>query len=121
MRDLDHYSENVQNNVKAYLKMLLNDFGYVGFRYDMVKGYAGSFTGMYNYDANPTYSVGEYWDGNPKNVISWLKGTTIDNAIQSAAFDFPFRYTVRDAIGKGDWTQLANNSVMSNAHAPAFP
>ena len=27
MRDLDHYSSNVQTNVKAYLKMLLDDFG----------------------------------------------------------------------------------------------
>ena len=41
MRDLDHKSENVQTNVKAYLKMLLEDLGYAGFRYDMVKGYSG--------------------------------------------------------------------------------
>ena len=40
----DHKSENVQKNVKAYLKMLLEDFGYIGFRYDMVKGYSGSYT-----------------------------------------------------------------------------
>ena len=113
MRDLDHYSENVQNNVKAYLKMLLNDFGYVGFRYDMVKGYAGSFTGMYNYDANPTYSVGEYWDGNANSVKSWINATKVDGAIQSAAFDFPFRYTVRDAIA-GDWRKLSNASLISD-------
>ena len=113
MRDLDHYSENVQNNVKAYLKMLLNDFGYVGFRYDMVKGYAGSFTGMYNHNANPTYSVGEYWDGNANSVKSWLNATKVDGAIQSAAFDFPFRYTVRDAIA-GDWRKLSNSSLISD-------
>ena len=41
MRDLDHSSENVQTIVKAYLVMLLNDFGYSGFRYDLVKGYSG--------------------------------------------------------------------------------
>ena len=34
MRDLDHKSENVQTNVKAYLKMLLEDLGYIGFRYE---------------------------------------------------------------------------------------
>ncbi len=44
----DHSSENVQTIVKAYLDMLLNDFGYAGFRYDMVKGYSGKFTGIYN-------------------------------------------------------------------------
>lgn len=42
MRDLDHSSENVQTIVKAYLDMLLNDFGYAGFRYDMVKDTAES-------------------------------------------------------------------------------
>ena len=115
MRDLDHMSSNVQNNVKAYLSMLLDDFGYAGFRYDMVKGYSSYYTGLYNAAARPAYSVGEYWDGNPKNVISWLKGTTIDNAIQSAAFDFPFRYTVRDAINNNDWTRLSDASVMSDA------
>ena len=36
-RDLDHNSANVQAMVKAYLDFLLNDLGYTGFRYDMVK------------------------------------------------------------------------------------
>ena len=44
MRDLDHKSENVQKIVKAYLDFLLNDLGYTGFRYDMVKGYSASYT-----------------------------------------------------------------------------
>ena len=48
MRDLDHTSTNVQNTVKAYLKMLIDEFGYTGFRYDMVKGYSATYTGMYN-------------------------------------------------------------------------
>lgn len=114
MRDLDHYSANVQANVKAYLKMLLDDLGYAGFRYDMVKGYAASFTGLYNSYAAPTYSVGEYWDGNVSAVKTWINGTKQDGAIQSAAFDFPFRYTVRDAINNDNWTKLANGSLISD-------
>ena len=114
MRDLDHLSTNVQANVKAYLSMLLNDFGYAGFRYDMVKGYSAYFTGLYNAASQPTYSVGEYWDGNPASVIAWIEGTKTDGAVQSAAFDFPFRYTVRDAINNNDWTRLANNSIVSS-------
>ena len=113
MRDLDHNSDNVQANVKAYLKMLLNDLGYVGFRYDMVKGYAGKFTGIYNNDAQPIYSVGEYWDGNASQVKNWLNATKVDGNIMSAAFDFPFRYTVRDAVN-GDWRKLGNTSLISD-------
>lgn len=114
MRDLDHTSQNVQTNVKAYLHMLLEDLGYAGFRYDMVKGYPGKFTALYNKDAKPTYSVGEFWDGNASNCIKWLNATKDNGAIQSAVFDFPFRYTVRDAINNNDWTKLSNASVVSS-------
>ena len=114
MRDLDHTSQNVQTNVKAYLHMLLEDLGYVGFRYDMVKGYPGKFTALYNKDAQPAYSVGEFLDGNASNCIKWLNATKDNGAIQSAVFDFPFRYTVRDAINNNDWTKLGNASVVSS-------
>ena len=109
LRDLDHYSENVQTCVKAYLNMLLNDLGYAGFRYDMTRGYAASFTGMYNAYAVPTYSVGEYWDGNQSAVKSWIDGTKVNGVVQSAAFDFPFRYAVRDAANGNSWTNLSGS------------
>ena len=109
MRDLDHYSQNVQNNVKAYLAMLLNDLGYTGFRYDMTKGYAASFTGMYNSAVNVEYSVGEYWDGNLNAVKNWIDGTKVGGVVQSAAFDFPFRYTIRDAANNNKWTNLGGS------------
>ena len=101
MRDLDHKSENVQKNVKAYLKMLLNDLGYVGFRYDMVKGYSGSYTKMYHEDAQPQFSVGECWDGT-NTIKNWIEAT----GKTSAAFDFQFRYTVRNAANNSDWRKL---------------
>ena len=115
MRDLDHNSQNVQTIVKAYLDFLKNDLGYAGFRYDMVKGYSASFTGLYNTSAQPEFSVGEYWDGNASAVKTWIGGTTVDGQVRSAAFDFPFRYTVRDAINNSNWTRLSNTSVMSDA------
>ncbi len=114
MRDLDHKSQNVQTTVKAYLDFLKNDLGYAGFRYDMVKGYSAQFTALYNQSAQPEFSVGEYWDGNVATVKNWLNGTKADGAVQSAAFDFPFRYTVRDAVA-GNWKLLANASLVSDA------
>lgn len=107
-RDLDHTNDNVQTCVLAYLDYLLNDIGYSGFRYDMTKGYSATYTGLYNSSSNPTYSVGEYWDGNTSTLKDWVDGTAVDGVIQSAAFDFPFRYSVRDAINNGDWTELAD-------------
>ena len=110
MRDLDHRSTNVQNIVKDYVKMLLNDLGYVGFRYDMVKGYAAQYTGMYNASCGVQYSVGEYWDGNESAVKNWIDGTKVDGVVQSAAFDFPLRYVIRDAANNNRWTGLASSS-----------
>ncbi len=105
MRDLDHKSENVQKNVKAYLKMLLEDFGYIGFRYDMVKGYSGSYTKMYNEDAKPQFSVGECWDSS-NTIKNWIDAT--DKT--SAAFDFQFKYVVRNAANNGDWSNLGKQN-----------
>lgn len=108
MRDLDHKSENVQTIIKAYEDFLHNDLGYIGFRYDMVKGFNGSHVGDYNDAAGVKYSVGECWESNSA-IENWIKATNY----KSAAFDFQFRYNVRDAINAGDWTKLnsSNNLI----------
>jgi alpha-amylase len=109
MRDLDHKSENVQTIVKAYLDFLKNDLGYAGFRYDMVKGYDPSFIGMYNTSSQPEFSVGECWDGS-NTIKNWIEGTKVDNIIQSAAFDFQFKYVMRNATDKGEWNLLGEQN-----------
>lgn len=120
-RDIDHKSENVQKIIKAYLKFLKEDIGYTGFRYDMVKGFSGTHVGNYNDATGIEYSVGEYWDGN-QSIINWINKTNK----KSAAFDFQFRYNVRDAIGIKDnkvvsspnWSKLkSDNNLM---HDPTY-
>lgn len=113
MRDLDHKSQNVQNNVKAYTRYLLDDLGYTGFRYDMVKGFGGDHVAEYNKNAGVRFSVGECWD-NAQTIKNWISKTKIDGVPQSAAFDFPFRYTCRDVVNNNDWRKLKNTSVMSD-------
>jgi alpha-amylase len=112
-RDLDHTNETVQKNVKTYLDFLLKELGYVGFRYDMVKGYNAKYTGEYNTSAKPTYSVAEYWDGDKTKVTNWINGTKVDGKIQSAAFDFPMKYNINSAFGGGNWGALSN-AMLSN-------
>lgn len=119
-RDLDHKSANVQKIMKAYVDYLKNDLGYIGFRYDMVKGFDGNHVADYNDAVGVEYSVGEYWDGNEK-IESWINRTNK----KSAAFDFQFRYNVRDAVngttnGKlgssSDWSKLySSNNLMHDA------
>lgn len=120
-RDLDHESANVQKIIKAYLKFLKEDMGYTGFRYDMVKGFSGTHVADYNDATGVKFSVGEYWDGNP-SIINWINKTNK----KSAAFDFQFRYNVRDAVGVKDnkvvsaqnWSKLkSDNNLM---HDPTY-
>lgn len=120
-RDIDHKSANVQKIIKAYLKFLKEDMGYTGFRYDMVKGFSGTHVADYNDATGVEFSVGEYWDGNP-SIINWINSTNK----KSAAFDFQFRYNVRDAVGVKDnkivsaqnWSKLkSDNNLM---HDPTY-
>ena len=117
MRDLDHKSANVQNNVNAYLKFLINDLGYTGFRYDMVKGFSASYVGQYNNNAKPTFSVGENWSSSA-TIINWIKNTAVDGQYMSAAFDFQFRYTMRNACHSKDWSKLDQNNENSDSNWP---
>ena len=112
-RDIDHKSANVQKIIKAYLKFLKEDIGYTGFRYDMVKGFSGTHVADYNDATGVKFSVGEYWDGN-ESIINWINKTNK----KSAAFDFQFRYNVRDAVNGAangkvttspDWSKLKSD------------
>lgn len=108
-RDLDHKSQNVQTIIKTYLKYLKDDLGYTGFRYDMVKGFSGSHVADYNKSVGVEYSVGEYWDSNAR-IQSWINATLKN----SAAFDFQFRYNVRDAINSNNWAALKSTNNLMN-------
>ena len=108
-RDLDHKSANVQKVVKAYLKFLKEDLGYIGFRYDMVKGFNASHVGDYNTATGIQFSVGEYWDG-VGNIKNWINNT----GKKSGAFDFPFHYNMTNAIKYNDWRKLNDASLMSD-------
>lgn len=113
-RDLDHTNATTQKNVETYEDFLLNEMGYTGFRYDFVKGFDPSYVKLYNENAKPAYSVGEYWQGDVTTTKSgdhpyggvkdWVDAT----GKTSAAFDFPMKYFIQDAFSNSNWNKLAN-------------
>lgn len=105
MRDLDHKSTNVQKCVKAYTKYLVDDLGYTGFRYDMVKGFSASYVADYNNHAGVQYSIGENF-GNVEEAKRWIDGAKYNGTRMSAAFDFQFHYTLAKAVKEKNWTYL---------------
>ena len=75
----------------------------------MVKGFKGSHVKDYNQYAGVQYSVGECWDSN-QTIENWIESTDRN----SAAFDFQFRYNVRDCINKNNWTELGSTNNMNH-------
>lgn len=103
-RDLDHTSTYVQQDVKAYLAWLKGSFGYDGWRYDFVKGFAPRYVEMYNKASEPYLSVGEYWDGSYDKVAAWIDGT----GKQSMAFDFPMKYAaLNNGLAKSNYAGMS--------------
>ena len=108
-RDLDHTSTFVQEYVKAYLSWMRTEMGYDGWRYDMVKGYLGSYLSMYNQSSQPYFSVAEYWDGTPANLRSYLESASYNTTV----FDFPLKYKFNSGIGKSSFTNMKNAGLRS--------
>lgn len=93
-RDLDHTNPTVQDHVKNYCKFLIDDLGYVGFRLDMVKGYGGQYTKIYNQYSKPQFCVGECFDGSYDVCAAWIEAT----GKESASFDFPLKFQLNKAF-----------------------
>ena len=110
-RDLDHSNTYLQGVIKAYLQWMKGEMGYDGWRYDLVKGYLGKYTKIYNEAAGAYYSVGEYWDRNYGGVKNWIEHT----GKTSTAFDFPNKYaTFNDALAGNKFGQMINEYKVPN-------
>ncbi len=105
-RDLDHTSTNVQQNCITYMKYLLKELKYDGFRLDMVRGYHPRYTKIYNEAVQPPFCVGELWSG--EDDIKWWISNT---GWTSAAFDFPMKFKLKNAISDGNWGELDYKSI----------
>lgn len=110
-RDLDHTGANVQNNCKLYCQFLLQELGFAGFRLDMVKGYGGEYTKIYNEASQPQYCVGEYWDGKDA-ITNWINKT----GKTSAAFDFPMKWQINKAFDEGNWSALNDKGLSGDPY-----
>jgi len=105
-RDLDHTSANVQKGIETWMNSVLKDAGFVGWRYDYVKGFDGKYVGRYNTKTSAAFSVGEYWPTSGFNandwstaINSWVGRTTIDGGQRSRVFDFVLKGNLNYAFG----------------------
>lgn len=123
-RDLDHTNTTVQKGIVDWMNNVLKPAGFVGWRYDYVKGFAGKYVGQYNEGSNAEFSVGEYWptagynSGSPNSwgdeIKNWINAT--DNGGQrSKAFDFALKGAMNTVFGNNA-SNVGNSNYSLLAH-----
>ncbi|MGP1603160.1 MAG: chitobiase/beta-hexosaminidase C-terminal domain-containing protein [Treponema sp.] len=131
-RDLDHTNLAVQQGITDWMNDILRPAGFVGWRYDFVKGYGGKYVGQYNRDTLAEFSVGEHWptggfsDSNPdawgNTIKNWVQSTEEDGGTRSRAFDFALKGIMNTVFGYGsisnghETTKPGNNNYGLLAH-----
>lgn len=127
-RDLDHTNWDVQDGIVTWMTNKLKAVGFVGWRYDYVKGFNGRYVGYYNAKTNAVFSVGEHWptDGfdyaNPAawstQFEAWVEATSSeDNKIDSRDYT-PTGSRVFDFVTKGMMNKVfgSNGSGIANSN-----
>jgi alpha-amylase len=104
-RDLDHTNPDVRWAIKEFLERL-KDVGFRGWRWDLVKGFAGQYVGEYIEASGAAFNVGEYYESDRYWVQEWIRAT----GDRCGAFDFPTRYRMYDAFQRDDYAPLAQES-----------
>lgn len=113
-RDMDHTNITVQEGYKTFLTKL-KDLGFEGWRWDVAKGFAPKYFGMYIGASQPYYSVGEYWDGTNSALQSWVDATKANGANVSGVFDFATYYALSGVIQENASNNYKN---LSSTTAP---
>ena len=108
-RDVDHTNTTVQQGIVDWMNDVLKLAGFVGWRYDYVKGFDGKYVGQYNAGSNAEFSVGEYWptagynSGNPSawgnEIKNWISETASNGGQKSKAFDFALKGAMNSIFG----------------------
>jgi len=100
--DLCHRNPTVYTELLKYARWLLEDVGFDGFRYDMVKGYGAwiiraiqEVRAVRDGNVFKPFGVGEHWDSD-RAILDWLAEANAWSDNPVAAFDFPLRYVLRD-------------------------
>jgi alpha-amylase len=128
---LCHRNPGVYAELFGYARMLIEELGFDGFRFDFVKGYGAWMIGVlakYRYvkdgEEFTPYVVGEYWSGTD-DIQGWLEQVNAVTDNQISAFDFPLRYQLKKVCDEPNYdlrNLTAGESVLMKRplHATTF-
>jgi len=99
---LCHRNPRVYAAMFDYARLIIEELGFEGFRFDFVKGFGAWMIGLlakYKYEKDGKmdfmpFVVGEMWSGGD-DIETWLERANRYTDNQIAAFDFPLRYKLK--------------------------
>ena len=117
--DLDHSNERVRRELTAWLTWLKDEIGFLGWRFDYVKGYGARFVREYAERSVGlgALNVAEFWpdaswepdgtlsaDQNPmrQRICDWLDAA----GGATAAFDFTTKAVLQEAVSRTQYWRL---------------
>ena len=114
--DIDHYNNDVREELFRWIEWLINETKIDGIRYDALKhidsNFINDFTNHILSIKNDMYFVGEYWENNQENLIQYIDSTSQNVDL----FDVTLHYKLYEASKSRehfDLTKLFENSVES--------
>jgi len=131
---LCHRNPDVYKAMFDYARLLIEELGFDGFRFDFAKGFGAWIIGVlskYRYVKNgeefTPFVVAELWSGG-EDIEKWIDRVNAMTDNQIMAFDFPLRYKLKDVCDtlnydlRGLTDEGSNSSVVMKRplHAATF-
>ena len=118
--NIDHSNEQIRKDLKEWLMWLKDDIGFVGWRLDFVKGFAGRYFQEYVESSKVEISFGELWDAcayengvlaynqdnHRRQLCNWVSST----GVKVGAFDFTTKGILQEACGKNEYWRLRDGN-----------
>eukprot|EP00878_Enallax_costatus_P000599 GHUV01000700.1.p1 GENE.GHUV01000700.1~~GHUV01000700.1.p1 ORF type:complete len:487 (+),score=102.77 GHUV01000700.1:167-1627(+) len=120
--DLDHANPDLRQALKDWLAWLQQDIGFEGWRLDFVRGYGAKFVDEYISATvgKDALNVGEFWvdmqwngseleanqDAARQRLCDWINA----NGRSCAAFDFPLKGILQEAVKKQQYWRLRDGA-----------
>jgi len=116
--NIDHTNGKVRADLAAWLGFLRTSIGFDGWRFDFVKGYAGSYAREYIDATVPALAFGEFWDtcGYTDGVLDYNQDAHRQRTVNwcdatggtAAAFDFTTKGILQEAMARGELWRLSD-------------